>query len=68
MRILQRCGCGVAADPDKPEEVAQAIRTVLHNPEQLRIMGTRAREAAFSYDKVHQLDIFVRAIEGAARK
>lgn len=63
VRIIRRTGCGVAADPDDPRSVAEGIRGVLHKPEQLRAMGSRARESAASYDRVKQLKIFVDALE-----
>jgi len=63
VRIIRRTGCGIAADPDHPESVAEAIRSVLHDREQLRGMSSRARESAFSYDKVMQLKIFSSTLE-----
>ena len=68
VRIIRRTGCGVAADPDSSESVAQAIRTVLHDSEQLRNMGRRAREGASSYDRVKQLKVFTETIEGLFAK
>jgi colanic acid biosynthesis glycosyl transferase WcaI len=67
VRIVRRTGCGVVANPDDPASVAQAIRSVLHEPEQLQIMARRAREISFSYDRVEQLKIFSDAIEEAVR-
>ena len=67
VRIVRRTGCGVAANPDDPASVAQAIRSVLHDPEQLQIMARRAREISFSYDRVEQLKIFSDTIEAAVR-
>lgn len=63
VRAIRRSGCGLAADPDDPASVVQAIRGVLHDPEKLRIMGARAREISFSYDRVMQLKIFTEAVE-----
>ena len=65
VRIIRRTGCGIAADPDDPASVAGAIRSVLHDSEQLLAMARRAREIAFSYDRVKQLKIFSDAIEDA---
>jgi glycosyltransferase involved in cell wall biosynthesis len=64
VRIIRRSGCGLAADPDNPETIVEAVRGVLHNSEHIRNMGVRAREASFSYDKVKQLKIFTQTIEG----
>ena len=63
VRIIRRTGCGMAADPADPERVAEAIRSVLHDSEQLQSMGRRARECAFSYDRVKQLKIFSETLE-----
>ena len=63
VRIIQRTGCGVAADPDSPDSVAQAIRGVLHDSEQLQDMSRRARDGASSYDRVKQLKVFTETLE-----
>jgi glycosyltransferase involved in cell wall biosynthesis len=66
VRIIRRSRCGLAADPDDPASVADAIRGVLHDSEQLQEMGRRAREISGSYDRVKQLKIFSAAVEAAA--
>ena len=66
VRIIRRTGCGLAADPDDPASVADAIRGVLHDSEQLPQMGRRAREAPLSYDRVKQLKIFSATLEEVA--
>ena len=68
VRIIRHAGCGIVANPDDPTSVAEAIRGVLHDSEHLQIMGRRAREISFSYDKVKQLEIFSGALEEAARE
>src|SRR5579864_5750439 len=68
VRIIRRTGCGVAANPDDPASVAEAVRSVLHDPEHLQTMGRRAREIAFSYDRVKQLKIFSETVEEAVRE
>jgi glycosyltransferase involved in cell wall biosynthesis len=67
VRIIRRTGCGIAANPDDPASVAEAIRGVLHDSEQLRSMASKAREISFSYDKVKQLKIFSETMEEAVR-
>jgi len=67
-RIIRRTGCGFVANPDEPSSVAEAIRGVLLAKEQLPILGRRAREIAFSYDRVKQFEIFMEAIEEAVRE
>jgi colanic acid biosynthesis glycosyl transferase WcaI len=68
VRIIRRSGCGLAANPDDPNSVVEAIRGVLHDSEQLQNMGLRAREIAFSYDKVKQLKIFTETLEEVVRE
>jgi len=65
VRIIRRSGCGLAANPDDPNSVIEALRGVLNDTEQVRNMGLRAREIASSYDKVMQLGIFARTMEEA---
>jgi colanic acid biosynthesis glycosyl transferase WcaI len=68
VRIIRRTGCGIAANPDDPSSVAEAIRGVLRDPEQLQIMARRAREISFSYDRVKQLKIFSETLEDVVRE
>ncbi len=63
VRIIRKSGCGLAANPDDPNSVVEAIRGVLHDLEHLKNMGARAREIAFSYDRVKQLKIFTETLE-----
>jgi colanic acid biosynthesis glycosyl transferase WcaI len=63
VRIIRRTGCGLAANPDDPNSVAEAIQSVLHDSKQLQSMGRRARESAFSYDRVKQLKIYSETLE-----
>lgn len=62
-----RFGFGLAADPDKPAEVASAIRVLATNPEKVKSMGAAAREAANHYDRVKELKEFIRVVEEAAK-
>ena len=48
--------------------VVEAIRGVLHDSERIRNMGLRAREIAFSYDRVKQLKIFTETLEEVVRE
>jgi glycosyltransferase involved in cell wall biosynthesis len=68
VRIIRRSGCGLAANPDDPNAVVEALRGVLHDTEQIRKMGVRAREIAKSYDRVMQLKVFTQTIEEAVRE
>jgi glycosyltransferase involved in cell wall biosynthesis len=67
VRTIRESGCGVAANPDEPASVAEALRGVLQDSEQLRNMGRRAREISFSYDRVKQLKIFSESLEELVR-
>jgi putative colanic acid biosynthesis glycosyltransferase WcaI len=67
VRIIRRSGCGLAADPDDPESIVEALTGVLHDSEQIQNMGHRAREIAFSYDRVKQLKIFLETLEEVVR-
>ncbi len=67
VRIIRRSGCGLAADPDDPNTVVEAVRGVLHDREQIRNMALRSREIAFSYDRLKQLKIFTETIEEVVR-
>ncbi len=62
-RIVRRTGCGITADPDDPESVVRAVKTVYHNRTQLAEMARRAREAAREYDRVSQLAKFMETLE-----
>jgi colanic acid biosynthesis glycosyl transferase WcaI len=62
-----QCGFGVSADPDKPEELVAAIRTLLANPTRLAAMGAAARAVAHDYDRVNETQKFLHIIEEAAR-
>jgi glycosyltransferase involved in cell wall biosynthesis len=52
-------GFAVAADPDKPSELVDAIRMLSSDVNKLRLMGEAARAAAPAYDRVKQLQKFV---------
>jgi colanic acid biosynthesis glycosyl transferase WcaI len=65
-RIVRDAGCGLAADPDDPRAVADAIRALRQNHEQLAEMGRRARERAKNYGRAAELNRFLEVIEEAA--
>jgi glycosyltransferase involved in cell wall biosynthesis len=67
-RIVTEAGCGVAADPDDPAAVAEAIRTLRDDPARLAAMGARARDVAAKYARVKELDRFNEVIEEATGK
>ena len=55
-------GFAVAADPDRPAEVVNAVRALASDPNKLKAMGEAARAAAPDYDKVNELQKFVEII------
>ena len=59
---IQR-GFAVAADPDCPGEVVNAVRALVSDPNKLKAMGQAARAAAPDYDRVKQLQKFVEIID-----
>jgi glycosyltransferase involved in cell wall biosynthesis len=62
---IQR-GFAVAADPDRPAEVVNAVRSLACDPNKLQAMGEAARAAAPDYDRVKELQKFVEIIEHLA--
>lgn len=62
-----RFGFGMAADPDKPAEVASVMRALATNPEKTKGMGAAAWDAASEFDKVKELKEFLRVVEEAAK-
>ena len=65
-RIVVESGCGVAADPDDPSAVAQAIRELRGDPARLARWGAGPREVANRYARVNELERFVGIMEDAA--
>ena len=59
---IQR-GFAVAADPDRPAEVVGAVRSLISDPHKLKSMGGAARAAAPDYDRVKELQKFVKIID-----
>ncbi|MGB2622001.1 MAG: glycosyltransferase family 4 protein [Candidatus Acidiferrum sp.] len=58
-------GFAVSADPDSPEKTAAAIRSLVRDPAKLQEMGRAARAIAPDYDRVKELQKFVKIIEEA---
>jgi glycosyltransferase involved in cell wall biosynthesis len=64
-RIATESGCGLAADPDDPTAVAQAIRRMRDDSAGLVEMGARARAVAGKYARVNELGRFAEILEQA---
>jgi glycosyltransferase involved in cell wall biosynthesis len=60
-------GFAVSADPDRPEEVVAAIRSLVGDQAKLQNMARAARAVAPDYDRVKELQKFVKIIEGAVK-
>ncbi len=46
--IIDNAGCGLLVDPDKPEEIAAAMRWMLESPDDAEAMGQRGRAAVLA--------------------
>lgn len=42
-RVVERAGAGIAVPPDDPEAFTKALRSLLDDPEETRLMGERGR-------------------------
>jgi glycosyltransferase involved in cell wall biosynthesis len=60
-------GFAISADPDNPEKVAAAIRLLVIDKDKVQNMGRAARAVARDYDRVKELQQFVKIIEGAGK-
>jgi putative colanic acid biosynthesis glycosyltransferase WcaI len=58
-------GFAVSADPDNPEGVTDAIRSLVKDGAKVQRMGRAARAVAPDYDRVKELQKFMKIIEGA---
>ncbi|HEY2544674.1 MAG TPA: glycosyltransferase family 4 protein [Candidatus Acidoferrum sp.] len=58
-------GFAVSADPDNPKAVAAAIRSLSKDGAKVQKMGRAAQAVAPDYDRVKELQKFVKVIEGA---
>jgi colanic acid biosynthesis glycosyl transferase WcaI len=60
-----KSGFAVSADPDRPDEVASAILSLARDRVKVQSMGRAARAVASDYDRVKELQKFVKIIEEA---
>jgi len=58
-----RRGFAIAADPDRPAEVARVVRELASDPTKLHAMGEAARAAAPDYDRAKELQKFVNIVD-----
>jgi putative colanic acid biosynthesis glycosyltransferase WcaI len=66
--IVTAAQCGMAADPDDPAAVAQALRTLRDTPQRMQLMASRAKEVASKYARVKELDRFTEILEAVVTK
>src|SRR2546426_5978445 len=59
-------GFAVAADPDKPAELVEAVRMLAADRNKLKTMGDAAPAAAPAYDRVAELQKFVEMLDSIA--
>lgn len=62
-RIVIEHHCGLVADPDKPEEIAQKIEWASRHPETLQEMGEHALRIAPKFDRSKEIERFLKIIE-----
>jgi colanic acid biosynthesis glycosyl transferase WcaI len=63
--LSEQRGFGISTDPDKPDDLVAAVRTLCANPARLEAMRTAARAAASDYDRVNESRKFIDIIEEA---
>ncbi len=63
--IATQRGCGLVADPDRPDEVVVAARALAGDAERVKHMSEAARAAAREYDRFRELSRFIEIIEEA---
>lgn len=61
-------GFAVAADPDRPAELVEAVRTLMADKNRLKSMGDAARAAAPAYVRAAELQKFVELFDSMARR
>ncbi|HVM75886.1 MAG TPA: glycosyltransferase family 4 protein [Candidatus Saccharimonadales bacterium] len=61
-------GFAAAADPDVPQQFVDCVRKVLHDDQQLAVMGRAAAAAAPRYERERELEKLVTLIEQAAAR
>jgi colanic acid biosynthesis glycosyl transferase WcaI len=66
-RIITENACGLVADPDDAQAVANAISELRSDPTRLSQMGERAKAAAAKYARVDELNRFSDIMEDAVR-
>jgi len=63
----EKLGFSVGADPDYPDQVAKVIRKLAADPARMTVMRQSAQAAATGYDRVKELEKFVKIVSAPAR-
>ncbi len=56
-------GFAVAADPDKPADLVNAVHGLMADAKKLRAMGEAARAAALAYDRAGELQKYTKLFD-----
>ena len=62
-RLVRNSQCGLVANPDDPESIAQCVLYARDHPEELAEMGVRAKELGKKFNRNDLAKDFLRAIE-----
>ncbi len=65
-RLVRQHECGIVADPDDPNQLAESVRRILQTMEIRELMSKQSRELARTYDRFKELQKFVELVEEAA--
>ena len=67
-RLVRRYECGIVADPDDPNQLAESVRRILQTMGIRELMSKQSRELARTYDRFKELQKFVELVEEAAEE
>jgi glycosyltransferase involved in cell wall biosynthesis len=63
-QTIDEAGCGLLVDPEKPEEIAAAVRWMLQNPDDAEVMGQRGRSAVLErFNWEHEIETLISTYE-----
>ena len=65
-RLVRRYECGIVADPDDPNQLAESVRRILQTIGIRELMSKQSRELARTCDRFKELRKFVELVEEAA--
>jgi glycosyltransferase involved in cell wall biosynthesis len=65
-RLVRQYECGIVADPDDPNQLAESVRRILQTMGIRELMSKQSRELARTYDRFTELQKFVELVEEAA--